>query len=339
MAEYNEISRLDGTLEGNLGDSEQKITSVKEFPAGNFGGKETDRVLVHIYDLSENYLGSTQPSKKFKQKPNKDNEVDVQAKELLNDIGFTSSEFEVEIDYIRLLVGDHPESQIGALYIDSISTSRDEIILRPAREVADGSGKEVNDQISAFEVFPDGTMAEKKAVSRNNGIIITDEGVIDELFIDFDFKRRYQVTNFFGKLDENGIAELTLKLATPLEQTIQALEQGYVYQKVRNSDALVLDLRETPSAKTLKKLRKPNYDVDLNKQIGNDGSFKNFNDLIGTQQDTSDKVLRDVLSGSFGGIELNIDYSDYNEFVKYSSATERLENFAYKMELIESFDA
>ena len=33
MAEYNEISRLDGTLEGNLGDSEQKITSVKEFPA------------------------------------------------------------------------------------------------------------------------------------------------------------------------------------------------------------------------------------------------------------------------------------------------------------------
>ena len=100
MAEYNEISRLDGTLEGNLGDSEQKITSVKEFPAGNFGGKETDRVLVHIYDLSENYLGSTQPSKKFKQKPNKDNEVDVQAKELLNDIGFTSSEFEVEIDYM-----------------------------------------------------------------------------------------------------------------------------------------------------------------------------------------------------------------------------------------------
>ena len=59
-------------------------------------------------------------------------------------------------------MGDHPESQIGALYIDSISTSRDEIILRPAREVADGSGKEVNDQISAFEVFPDGTMAEKK---------------------------------------------------------------------------------------------------------------------------------------------------------------------------------
>ena len=39
-----------------------------------------------------------------------------------------------------------------------------------------------------------------------------------------------------------------------------------------------------------------------------------------------------------GGIELNIDYSDYNQFVKYSSAQERLENFVYKMELIEDYD-
>ena len=45
MAEYNEIPRLDRKLDGNLKDSEQKITSVKEFPAGNFGGKESDRVF------------------------------------------------------------------------------------------------------------------------------------------------------------------------------------------------------------------------------------------------------------------------------------------------------
>ena len=180
MAEKTQIPRLEGTLDSSLKNSEQNITSVKNYPSGNFGSKESDKVLLHVYDLIENYLASSQPSKKFKTKPNQDNNVDVQTKDILNDVGFTSSEFEVEIDYIRLLVGDHPESEIGALYIDSISTSRDELILKPAREVADGSGQVVNDQISAFEVFPDGTMAEKKAVARNNGIIITDEGVIDE---------------------------------------------------------------------------------------------------------------------------------------------------------------
>ena len=36
-------------------------------------------------------------------------------------------------------------------------------------------------------------------------------------------------------------------------------------------------------------------------------------------------------------MSLNIDYSDFNNFVFYSSATERLENFKYKLELIEYY--
>jgi hypothetical protein len=35
--------------------------------------------------------------------------------------------------------------------------------------------------------------------------------------------------------------------------------------------------------------------------------------------------------------KLNIDYSDFNNFVFYSSATERLENFKYKLELLEYY--
>jgi hypothetical protein len=37
------------------------------------------------------------------------------------------------------------------------------------------------------------------------------------------------------------------------------------------------------------------------------------------------------------GIEINIDYSDYSEFVHFSSAKTRLENFYYKLSLIESY--
>ena len=44
MAEKTQIPRLEGTLDGSLKDSEQKITSVKESPAGNFGSKESDKV-------------------------------------------------------------------------------------------------------------------------------------------------------------------------------------------------------------------------------------------------------------------------------------------------------
>jgi hypothetical protein len=36
-------------------------------------------------------------------------------------------------------------------------------------------------------------------------------------------------------------------------------------------------------------------------------------------------------------MKLNIDYSDFNNFIFYSSATERLENFRYKLELLEYY--
>jgi hypothetical protein len=34
---------------------------------------------------------------------------------------------------------------------------------------------------------------------------------------------------------------------------------------------------------------------------------------------------------------LNIDYSDFNNFIFYSSATERLSNFKYKLQLLEYY--
>ena len=342
MAESNNIWRLDGTLQGELGDSQKKVSSTKDFSSGNFGSKDTDRVLLHIYDLTENYLGSSKPSKEFGSKEDSVKEekespfqfggkkkkrrkrgrknkrrrgqqdIQVNSEKILEDIGFSSSEFELEIDYIRLIIGNHPESVEGGLYIESISTARDELILKTSRELSDGSGELVNSQILNYTDFPNGTMAEKRIAARDTGLVITEEGIIDELFLDFDFGRRYQVVNFFSS-ETDGVGEFGVKLDRPLEQSIQQLEQTYVYQKIKNSEKRIVDLRKGPEDKEFNQLRKPNYDVDLGKQVGSDGSFRTFNDLISTQEDTSDKVLRDVLSGSFGGIKLNIDYSDYNQ--------------------------
>ena len=265
MAESNKISRLDGTLQGELGDSQKKVSSTKDFSSGNFGSKDTDRVLLHIYDLTENYLGSSKPSKEFgskedsvkeekespfqfggkkkkrrkkgrkkKRKPGQQ-DIQVNSEKILEDIGFSSSEFELEIDYIRLIVGNHPESVEGGLYIESISTARDELILKTSRELSDGSGESVNSQILNYTDFPNGTMAEKRVAARDTGLVITEEGIIDELFLDFDFGRRYQVVNFFAS-ETDGVGEFGVKLDRPLEQSIQQLEQTYVYQKIKNSE-------------------------------------------------------------------------------------------------------
>ena len=65
--------------------------------------------------------------------------------------------------------------------------------------------------------------------------------------------------------------------------------------------------------------------------------LKSWNDLLGSSIQTSQQIIDSYFSGSLSGIDLNIDYSDFNNFIFYSSATERLANFKYKLGLIETY--
>lgn len=68
-------------------------------------------------------------------------------------------------------------------------------------------------------------------------------------------------------------------------------------------------------------------------------SLKNWNQLLGSSLQTSQQIIDSYFSGSLSGIDLNIDYTDFNNFIFYSSATERLSNFKYKLELLEYYTA
>ncbi len=59
--------------------------------------------------------------------------------------------------------------------------------------------------------------------------------------------------------------------------------------------------------------------------------------FIGSSTQTSQQIIDAYFSGSLSGVKLNIDYSDFNNFIFYSSATERLENFLYKLQLLEYY--
>ena len=56
--------------------------------------------------------------------------------------------------------------------------------------------------------------------------------------------------------------------------------------------------------------------------------------MVQNQQQIIDKYI----SSSFGELDVNIDYSELDNFVHYSSATERLKNFKYKIELVEYYN-
>jgi hypothetical protein len=86
-------------------------------------------------------------------------------------------------------------------------------------------------------------------------------------------------------------------------------------------------------------LRAPNFDADVDFVKMQSTGMGSYDDLILSGSATSQQIVEKYLADNFIDIKgVNIDYSDFSNFVKYSSAVERLANFRYKKELVEFYD-
>tara|TARA_Y100001963_G_scaffold158176_1_gene256922 strand:+ start:3622 stop:8316 length:4695 start_codon:yes stop_codon:yes gene_type:complete len=66
--------------------------------------------------------------------------------------------------------------------------------------------------------------------------------------------------------------------------------------------------------------------------------FETWDEILGYRPVTSQNLIDFYLSGSEIQQKLNIDYTNYNNFVRFGSAAERLANFKYKLQLVEDYD-
>jgi hypothetical protein len=86
-------------------------------------------------------------------------------------------------------------------------------------------------------------------------------------------------------------------------------------------------------------LRSPNFNADVDFVKMQSTGIGNYDDLILSGSATSQQIVEKYLADNFIDVKgVNIDYSDFSNFVKYSSAVERLANFRYKKELVEFYD-
>ena len=86
-------------------------------------------------------------------------------------------------------------------------------------------------------------------------------------------------------------------------------------------------------------LRAPNFDVNIDFVKEQSTGFESYDNLILSGSATSQQIVDKYLTENFIDVKgINIDYTDFSNFVKYSSAVERLANFRYKKELAEWYD-
>ena len=130
------------------------------------------------------------------------------------------------------------------------------------------------------------------------------------------------------------------KLYEPLPQQFDLKAELWVVKRIAESVAYQISLTEVfEFIETQNFLKGPNLNLDIKDQVNNSTDYKSLSNLYNTTSVVGSGSLTYQINSILAdkGIELNIDYSDYENFVHFSSAQTRLENFYYKLALIEQY--
>lgn len=154
---------------------------------------------------------------------------------------------------------------------------------------------------------------------------------LNNLLINFGYNNTSRISNLKF---ENGF--LYVKLYTPLlEQNEKDL--GWFDLEIFDTYIDNISVINTNDVNNTFTIGQPNFDIDANIYSGETTIFKNWEDVLSEDLPTKQNILDGILSGS--GVDINIDYTSFDNFIFYSSAKERFENFWWKMENIEQFQS
>lgn len=139
-------------------------------------------------------------------------------------------------------------------------------------------------------------------------------------------------------LDETNPESVTvlIKLYEPLPEQFGIQSQCWAVEKIAESKAYLINIQVAYSTEdTTIRLKGPNTNLIQASEVNKSIEYQTAAGLKSTTNTDLKYQLNSVLAET--GIELNIDYSDYANFVFFSSAQTRLENFYYKLGLIEEY--
>jgi len=134
---------------------------------------------------------------------------------------------------------------------------------------------------------------------------------------------------------------MVLKLYNPLSNNVQLGDDIYFTREVtshREFDLNLNDFTQPIIPDTI--LRLPSG-TSVGEPIVRNRSteYQNWDDLLFKSSSLAQDIERDIVSGSVNQVRLNMDYSNYDKFMKFGSAEKRLENFKTKLGKIELHNA
>ena len=231
----------------------------------------------------------------------------------LKKAGYTSGEFNVRYNFLQNKLSNYSDR---ALYIKEISTDRTEI-------------RVVSTTLSDDEIA---TVAESLINDINN----TDYYI--DFLLNFGENEQYVAVNVALNRVAGG-NEILFKLYRPLPPTVTVKRQLWVVEEKVNPYLFDINLDKLILPPPAPVLRGPNFDIDIDNQNTISTSYNHYDGLISNLQTLQSSSYHNILSLlTSQSININVDYTDYDNFVFFGSALQRLNNFHDKVSEIENYN-
>jgi len=306
-----------GTGQANQSYSTEDLSLINSTYVNTTFGDPNDYIEAFISDengsvLSYNYnLQSYFKTSEVNSGTNKFTSIIIDPEKDIKAEGFSRGKLSIQYNFLKNLFN----SKYGSFYwIKEISSTRLELKLSSQTL----SGDEMRLGLSAYQNYK------------------SQKNYYGDFYLNFGNNDLIIATNaaFINDGTDNF---LVIKLYEPLPIDYDIKSQLWIVDKLSESAKFDIDIQiEAEQIDDTAKLRGPNFKVEITQKVGQTTPYYSYNNLFSAPVSSSIRQLMSYYDDK--AISINVDYSDFSNFIHFSSATERINNFAYKLGLIESYN-
>lgn len=294
--------------------STQDQNLISSFDVTNTFTSSVDYIEYTVYDFNQNLLLYVN---NFSNYSILDNNLQIDPEQDLTTYGFSEGQYITNYNFFTNILGS---SKDNTYHISEISSDRTEIRL-------------------------DSNILDPLVITTEVSNYVTQlqtSNYYTDFYLNFGSNQLVIANNVL--LDDSNPTNPTvlIKLYEPLPDIFDTKSELWTVETIANplayqaSISLIFDNLDNNI-----QLRGPNLNIPVKDRVNNSTEFINYNALVSNSSTPGTSSLQYQLNSLLAekGIELNIDYNDYSNFVFFSSAQTRLENFYYKVSLIEEYQA
>jgi len=298
---------------------EQDVNLISTFDVTTFLSSSS-YIEFFIYDNNQNILSSQYNFSQYTvldngQSPGSNDDIsqiEINPEENLINLGYDQGQYITYYNFFNKQIG----SEVQQLYISEISSDRTEIRLDST------------------------SLTNADIVEQANNLILQRENSL--YFLDFYLNfgdNQLPIANNIQLDDQDpNNPTILIKLYEALPDQFDLNSTLWVVTLFEESTAYQVTFEDTPIIiLDTVPTKGPNFNLDIKDQINNSTLSYDYTQLTATSLTSSFNQLSSLLEEK--EIDINIDYTDFNQFTHFSSIQTRLENFYYKVSLLEDYSS